>query len=66
MKNLAISALLTLTLVTTGTAAPTGRIFGSLTDPSGAVIGSATVVALEEQTGRRQSTTSDAVGVTCL
>ena len=62
MKNLAISALLTLTLVTSGAAAPTGRIFGSLTDPSGAVIGSATVVALEEQTGRQQSTTSDAVG----
>ena len=62
MKNLAISALLMLSLVASGSAAPTGRIFGSLTDPSGAVIGSATVVALEEKTGRQQSTTSDAVG----
>ena len=62
MKNLAISALLMLSLVASGSAAPTGRIFGSLTDPSGAVIGSPTVVALEEKTGRQQSTTSDAVG----
>src|SRR4030095_3867533 len=62
MKNLAISALLTLTLVTTGAAAPTGRLSGHWTDPSGAVIGSATVVALEEKTGQQQSTTSDAVG----
>src|SRR5919109_1549784 len=61
-KNLAISIILLLALAVSGSAQPAGRIFGSLTDPSGAVIGSATVTATDERRGREQTTISAAAG----
>ncbi|MGH9429444.1 MAG: carboxypeptidase-like regulatory domain-containing protein, partial [Terriglobia bacterium] len=57
-----LAVFLLLAFLGEGFASTAGRIYGSLIDPSGAMIGSATVTAMDEKTGREQTTISDPAG----
>src|SRR5207247_6914795 len=55
-------AMVAALITTNATAATTGRIYGSILDPTGAAIAGATIKAVNQATGAGASASSDALG----